>query len=164
MDLAKLGSSRARKRALIIEDALEALATYTLQLSRKYDPTHLEAPLKVGQQQMEEFILKQLPDDFLVKVDAHSNSPIFIDDQTQLAFQLLKVKAIDRRSLLEMIPVPHRRELIHKLETEIEPQEAKAHQEEQKFELQKAQMAGIRGRTRGSHRANGGVESGGAPE
>jgi hypothetical protein len=163
MDLAKLGSARARKRALIIEDSLEALATYTLKLMRKYDPTHFEAEVQPGKKEKEEFILKQLPDDFLVKVDAHSNSPIFVDDLTALVFQLLKGKMITRKSALRMLSIPNREQLIYELENEIEPLEAKQHQEQEQFELKKAQLAGIRGRARGSRANGGGVESQGTP-
>lgn len=140
MDLAKLGSSRARKRAMIIEDALEALATVYLKLMRKYDDTVLAAPLDPRKvQKTEDFVLNQLPDDFTVKVDAHSNSPIFVDDQTALAFQLFKAKAITRERLLEMVPVSQRAQLIADLHNVIEPQEAEAAAKEQQIEMARAQ-------------------------
>jgi hypothetical protein len=47
-----------------------------------------------------------------------------------------------------MTPVPHRQRLLHKLKTVIEPAEAKAHKEEQEFQIKKAQAAGNRGRPR----------------
>ena len=65
-----------------------------------------------------------------------------------LAFKLLEVKAIDRATLLKMVQVPHLQELLHKLETVIEPSEAQAHKEQQQFELQKARESGNRGRPR----------------
>jgi hypothetical protein len=149
MDLAKLGTSRIKKRAMVIEDQLEALATVYLRLLRRYDPTHLTAPVQAGRPEpQEEFMPAHLPDSFTVKVDGHSNSPIFVDDQTALAFQLFKAKAISRERLLEMVPVPSRQLLIHELKTVIEPSEAQAHKEEQQFELQKAQAQGNRGRPR----------------
>ena len=148
MDLAKLGTSRIRKRAMVIEDALEQLATVYLRLMMKYDPTQLEAPVEPGKPQKEQFIAAQFTDSFLVKVDAHSNSPIFVDDQTALAFQLFKAKAISRERLLEMLPVPQRQLLIHELKNIIEPSEAAAQKEEREFEMKKAQAAGLRGRPR----------------
>lgn len=159
MDLAKLGTARIRKRAMIIEDSLEQLATVYLRLLRKYDPGQLEAPVEGSGEKgaVEQFIAKQLPDSFLVKVDAHSNSPIFVDDQTSLAFQLLKAKAIDRETLLEMVPVSSRQLLLHKLKNIIEPAEEAAHKAQQDFELKKAQMQGNRGRPRnlGAEKSNG---------
>ena len=148
MDLAKLGSSRARKRAMIIEDSLEALSTVYLRLMQKYDPEHLEAPSAPGAKQDEQFVLRQFTDDFKVKVDAHSNSPIFVDDMQALAFKLFEAKAIDRTDLLRMVQVPHLQQLLYKLESVIEPAEAKAHKEQQQFELQKARESGNRGRPR----------------
>lgn len=150
MDLAKLGSSRAKKRALVIEDSLEHLATLYARLLQKYDPTHLTAPLQPGKPEpTEEFVMRQFTDDFMVKVDAHSNSPIFVDDQTSLAMELFKFKAITRKRLLEMLPVASRQQLIYELENEIEPMEAQAHKDQQAFELKKAEMAGVRGRPKG---------------
>jgi hypothetical protein len=153
MDLAKLGSSRARKRAMIVEDSLEALATIYMKLMAKYDKTILEAPLDPAKPApLESFVLNQLPDDYTVKVDAHSNSPIFVDDQTQLAFQLFKAKAITRKRLLEMVPVSQRAQLIADLEQIIEPQEAKAAQAQQALEMERAK-SGAGGRPRGRNGA-----------
>jgi hypothetical protein len=138
-ELAKLGSSRARKRAMIIEDSLEALATLYLKYFMKYDATIFEAPVDADGQKMEKFVADQFTDDFTVKVDAHSNSPIFVDDQTALAFQLLKMKAITRKRLLQMVPVSQRQQLIHDLETIIEPGEKAAAEQQMKLEQQRAQ-------------------------
>ena len=131
-ELAKLGSSRARKRAMIVEDSLEALATIYLKLIMRYDPDILEGTGENGKP--EKFIADQFTDDFTVKVDAHSNSPIFVDDQTALAFQLFKAKAISRKRLLQMVPVAMRQQAIAELENEIEPAEKAAAQQAQKLE------------------------------
>jgi hypothetical protein len=121
--LARLGSSRVKKRALIIEDALEKVATTYLKLMRKYDKRvyREEGPSAAEQQP---FIAHQLEDDFVVKVDAHSNSPIFVEDQRELIFELFKIKAITRESLLELIDVPMKELLKQRLKKEIEPSEA----------------------------------------
>ena len=100
---------------MIIEDSLEELATCYLRLAQKFDPTHLEVPVAPGKPQTQEIILKQIPESFLVKVDGHSNSPVFNDDQTQLVFTLLKANLITRRRALEMLPIPMRQLLIHDL-------------------------------------------------
>ena len=98
--LARLGSSRAKKRALIIEDSLEKVATLYLKLIQAYDPTHFSDTEGVP------FIAEQFTKDFVVKVDAHSNSPIFTEDTKQLAFQLFKVGAISKESLLDLTEPP----------------------------------------------------------
>jgi hypothetical protein len=98
--LARLGSSRAKKRALIIEDSLEKVATLYLKLIQAYDPTHFTDTEGVP------FIAEQFTKDYVVKVDAHSNSPIFTEDTKQLAFQLHKVGAISKESLLDLTEPP----------------------------------------------------------
>jgi hypothetical protein len=71
-----------------------------------------------------------------------------------IAFKLFETKAIDRKTLLQMVQVPHLQELIYKLESVIEPAEAQAHKQQQQFELQKARESGNRGRPR-KVRSNG---------
>ncbi len=121
--LARLGSSRVKKRAMIIEDCLEKLATLTLQVKQQFDDREYREDGKDGKK----FIAAQFTKDFVVKVDGHSNSPIFVEDQTQIAFELLKVGAITKKRLLELVTVPMREQLIHDLEEEIIPAEQAAH-------------------------------------
>ena len=107
--LARLGSSRAKKRALIVEDSLEKVATLYLKLMQAYDPTHFKDTEGVP------FIAEQFTNDYVVKVDAHSNSPIFTEDTKQLAFNLYKAGAIDKEALLDMVEAPGKQLLIEKL-------------------------------------------------
>ena len=127
--LARLGSSRVKKRAMIIEDCLEKLATLTLQIKQVFDDREYREDVKEGEK-ADKFIAAQFTKDFVVKVDGHSNSPIFVEDQTQIAFELFKVKAITAKRLLELVTVPMREQLIHDLETEIIPAEQAAHAQE----------------------------------
>ena len=83
-----------------------------------------------------EFIAEQFTNNFIVKVDAHSNSPIFQEDQRALAFELFKAKCIDRESLLDLLDVPMKELLKTRLRTKIEPAEAKAAQAEQQAKAQ----------------------------
>lgn len=131
--LARLGSSRVKKRAMIIEDCLEKLATLTLQIKQLYDDRQYREDGKGG----DTFIAAQFTNDFVVKVDGHSNSPIFVEDQTQIAFELFKVKAITAKRLLELVTVPMREQLIHDLEEEIQPAEQHAHEEQMDLENRK---------------------------
>lgn len=107
--LARLGSSRAKKRALIVEDALEKVATLYLKLMQAYNPTHFTDTEGV------KFIAEQFTKDYVVKVDAHSNSPIFTEDLKQLAFNLFKAQAIDKESLLDLLEPPMKQLLKDKL-------------------------------------------------
>lgn len=119
--LASLGASRTKKRALIVEDSLEKVATLYLKMLQKYDGKreYTDADAK-------KFIAKQFTDDYLVKVDAHSNSPIFTSDIAQKAAQLFQFGAITKERLIEMIGVPMEQLLKQDLKTIIEPADARA--------------------------------------
>ena len=117
--LARLGSSRIKKRALIIEDSLEKVATLYLKLMQVYDDTHFVDT------NGKKFIAEQFTKDFTVKVDAHSNSPIFTEDLKQLAFNLFKTGSIDKESLLDLVEPPMKQLLIEKLQKREKEQASK---------------------------------------
>lgn len=127
--LARLGSSRAKKRALIVEDSLEKVATLYLKMLQKYNDTVLKDIENVP------FILDQFTKDCVVKVDAHSNSPIFTEDLRQLAFNLFKAKAIDRESLLDILEPPMKQQLKDRLKV-MEQKEAAAAQQQAQAQAQ----------------------------
>ena len=116
--LARLGSSRAKKRAIIVEDAIEKVATLYLKMMRVYDDTHFKDVDGIP------FIAAQFTEDFVVKVDAHSNSPIFTEDLRQLAFNLFKAQAIDREGLIDLLEPPMKQLLKEKLKANEEKQSA----------------------------------------
>jgi len=107
--LARLGSSRAKKRALVVEDSLEKMATLYLKLLQAYDDS------KLTDSDGQPFIPNQFTKDYVVKVDAHSNSPIFMEDLRALAFNLFKAQAIDKESLIELLDPPMKQMLKEKL-------------------------------------------------
>ena len=121
--LARLGSSRAKKRALIVEDSLEKVATLYLKLMQQYDDTHFQDI------EGRKFIAEQFTKDYVVKVDAHSNSPIFTEDLRTLAFNLLKAGAIDKESLLDLVEPPMKQLLKDKLARQIKQQKAQEQQQ-----------------------------------
>ena len=121
--LARLGSSRAKKRALVIEDSLEKLATLYLKCMQTYDNTHFKDVQGVP------FIAEQFTKDFVVKVDAHSNSPIFMEDLRQLAFNLFKAQVIDKESLLDLLEPPMKQLLKDRLKVMEQKQAEKAAQQ-----------------------------------
>jgi len=137
-NLARLGSSRAKRRALVIEDQLEKVATLFMQLKQAYDKNRMRADNGI------EFIADQFTRDYIVKVDAHSNSPIFQEDQRALAFELFKAKAIDRESLLDLLDVPMKELLKVRLQ-KLEAAEAKAKQEQLQAESQGGNVRQLKG-------------------
>ena len=121
--LARLGSSRAKRRALAIEDSLEKIATLYLKMMQTYDDrvyTDTDG---------NKFIAKQFTSDFVVKVDAHSNSPIFMEDLRELTFSLFNAGAITKSRLLELLEPPMKEILIDDVKK----------MEEQQAEMQAAQ-------------------------
>ena len=137
-ELSRLGSSRTKKRALAVEDNLETLATKMFKAMRKYDATeYLTVPSKPDGKPVK-FIFKQAPDDLTIRVDGHSNSPLFVEDQKQVAAGLAEAKAIDRASLIEMVNPPGKEVLLEKLKG-IEAKEQAAAKASQQHELQMEQ-------------------------
>lgn len=107
--LARLGAARTKKRALVVEDVLERVATTYLQMLQKYSKRRLVDT------EGTEFIPSQFTQEFMVKVDAHSNSPIFMEDSRALAFNLFKAGAIDREMLVRMLQPPMEQMILDKL-------------------------------------------------
>lgn len=107
--LARLGSSRAKKRALNIEDALEKMSSLYMKLIQAYDNTHYKDIDGTP------FIADQFTKNYVVKVDAHSNSPIFMEDMRSLAFNMFKAGAIDKESLIELLDPPMKQQLLERL-------------------------------------------------
>jgi hypothetical protein len=128
--LARLGSSRAKKRALVIEDSLEKMATLYLKLMQVYDNTHYTDSKGI------KFIAEQFTKDFVVKVDAHSNSPIFMEDSRKMAFELFQAGVIDKESLLDMIEPPMKQLLLDRLRKAEEKQAAQQAMEQQAQQMQ----------------------------
>lgn len=137
-ELSRLGSSRIKKRALCIEDSLETLTTKIFRALRRYnDNQYSTVPLKPGDKSVK-FILNQAPEHLLIKVDGHSNSPLFVEDQKMLATEMLKAHAIDRESFIEMLNPPMKDMLLRRLPV-IEAKEQAAAKAKADHEAQMAQ-------------------------
>lgn len=127
--MARLSSSRPKKRALTIEGAAEDLAGNQLLLVQEHSDHRFEAELQPGKTLP--FTAEQFTRDYKTKVDGHSSSPIFVEDRKHDAVTLREAKAIDRHTLLEMFDPPNVQDLQERLKA-IEKQEAEA----QKMQLQ----------------------------
>jgi hypothetical protein len=130
-ELARLASARIKKRALVVEDSLEKIATLYLKVMQKHDVNDLKDA------EGKPFIPAQFADDFVVKVDSHSNSPLFTEDHQAMAKELMEAHAIDRESFIEMLNPPMKDLLLRKLKL-IEAGEKKAKEEQQQAEAQGA--------------------------
>ena len=98
--LAKLGSARVKQRAQSVERCLEEIGSLMVKMMRKKDDHRYILSDK------KEFSAAQFTDDFEVHVDAHSASPVFVDDHKQTALALAKMGAIDGLSALELMKPP----------------------------------------------------------
>jgi hypothetical protein len=136
--LSQLGSTRAKDKALVIEDSLDEVATLIVKLIRKYDKSATREDKAQGVQ----FIPQQFPANFEAKVDGHSNSPIFTENHEARVFALLDRKVISREAALELLDIPMRDLLKTELKEEIEPQEAAAAQAEMAAKAGKGNGAG----------------------
>lgn len=128
-ELAKLSSARIKNQAFTVEDALDRVGTLYLKSLQLYDKTPLT------DDNGKEFIAGQFTKDATVKVDAHSSSPIFVEDQRQLADELLGAHAIDRAEYIEMKNPPGKQTMLAKLK-KIEAAEQAAAQAAQKQQQQ----------------------------
>lgn len=129
-ELARLSSARIRKRALVVEDALEKMATLYGKFLRHYRKTKYLDAHGVP------FTANQFPENFVVKVDAHSSSPIFVEDRKNLAGEMLEVRAIDRETYIEMVDPPNK-ELLKRRLKDIEAGEKAMHDEKMQLETMK---------------------------
>jgi len=151
--LSQLGSTRAKDRALVVEDSLDEVATLIVKLLRKYDKRQYREAKVDGVR----FFPEQFPEDFEAKVDGHSNSPIFVENHEARVFALLDRHVIGPDSALDLLDIPQRDLLKKKLKEEIEPAQAKAAQQEHQIQMLKA--------TKGQQPAqgNGATPPGAAP-
>lgn len=104
--LLRTSTPRLRDRALLVEDSVATDGQLTLKMLQ----TKVAKVFTTTDNR--QFILQQLPDDATVTVDSHSSSPAFSGDQMQVAFNLLKLGAIDKADAIEMMPgLPRKAEL-----------------------------------------------------
>lgn len=99
-ELARLGAARAKARAIRIEDALDALAEVYLKLLAQHCPDHLKDT------EGRDFILRQMSKNAIVRVDAHSSSPAFVEDQKDMAFALFSLGVLTPDRLIDLVQPP----------------------------------------------------------
>jgi hypothetical protein len=98
--LAKLGSARIKQRAQTVESNLEDIGNLEVKIMQQKDEH------KYRLKDKNNFTAAQFTDDYQVHVDAHSASPVFVDDHVQLALALKKLGVIDALSALELTKPP----------------------------------------------------------
>jgi hypothetical protein len=136
--MARLSSARPKARAVVIEESAEDLATLKLRNIQENSKARLVAKgLKNADGEPNTvFIPEQFTHDYEVKVDAHSTSPIFIEDHKSDAFAFLEAKVINRARFVKMVSPSDEQIILEELKV-IEANEAKAAQAAQQAEAQK---------------------------
>lgn len=106
--LSRMATSPIRRPALLIEDAVEDESTLMLKLFAREDDHKYLADKDPDDKEKgkKEFILSQVAPDYRVKVSAHSSSPVFAEENRQVAGELLKAGAIDKTTFIEMLDPP----------------------------------------------------------
>lgn len=123
---------RIRDQALIVEDALEVLATRMFHLVQRADDTAY--PLPDGKH----FLLAQLPQPVTVRVSAHSASPVYAEQVLAKAQLLRQANAIDLPTFVDLVDPPHRQDLVDRAR---DLEKNQADQAQAVFELKKQEVA-----------------------
>jgi hypothetical protein len=129
--MARLGSARPKERAIAAEESAEEAASLILRTVQEHSDQRFSChlPAEGGKPKELTFIAEQFTKDYEVKVDAHSSSPIFVEDRKHDAITLLEAHAIDRETLLDLFDPPNLQDLKERLKI-IETKEAEARQAE----------------------------------
>lgn len=129
---------RIRKKALLVEDALEIVATRLFHLMQRRDPTPY--PFEVAEEMPKPptFLLSHLPPDTKVLVSAHSASPVYAQELAQKAAMLYEAGAIDMPTLIDFMNVPMAEELRVKAK-ELQKGKAAVAAKQMEIEMMKAQ-------------------------
>ena len=133
--MARLGSSRPKQKATCVEESAEDVATLMLLTIQEESDQRFMAKIP-GKPEKLPFTANQFTKDYEVKVDAHSSSPIFVEDRKKDAVELLEAKAIDRATFLEMYDAPNVQDLQERLKV-IEQKEAEMQKQQLALEQQK---------------------------
>jgi hypothetical protein len=108
--LLRTGSPRMRDRALLVERQVTCAGDLSFKYLQAKDPRVYVSKGKGGGPG-ENFLLSQLPESYRIGVDSHSGSPVFHEDNLQLAFALAK-NGLPLSSLIMLTRPPHMDKLI----------------------------------------------------
>jgi len=109
----RTGASPTKVKAMTVEKNLQDLATMLLRYKMRYDAGLYPIYNDDGVFSGTFFRPAELPDGVVCKVDGHSSSPLFMDDNARLAENLFKAGAMDGETLI-MFTHPPRMELLLK--------------------------------------------------
>ena len=146
--LARLGSARPKAAAVVIEEAAEDLATLILRSIQENSKQRFTAKIPKRAGFVSRLLAKnndasntdtspliftadQFTNDFEVKVDAHSSSPIFFEDRKHDAIDLFDRHAITRERLIDSYDPTDKQMILEELRGIEEKEAQQAAQEQQ---------------------------------
>jgi hypothetical protein len=129
--MARLSSSRPKRRAMVVESCAEDVAAQQLLLAQEHSE-HRFTTMMDGKPLI--FTAEQFTREYELQIDSHSASPIFVEDRKHDAVTLRESHAIDRATMLEFFNPPNVQALQERLKA-IEKAEEEARQEQLKIQL-----------------------------
>lgn len=150
--LVRTSTPRLIAPAASIERNLAEVGELAVRLMQAQDPR-----VYVTTDQNIHFYLEQMPDNFQIEVDSHSASPIFREDNAQVAAFLVKTGAIDSEDAIRLMHPPQTDRLLARLNIR---QKAMARKEQQ--DKQEDLLRDITGAPARKQQGRGGGRSRGA--
>lgn len=115
--LATTGAGRIKKTATKIEAPLVRMGDLGLKLQMRNSDSPIHPDPKDDGKPGDPFYFHNLGEDYALRIDGHSHSPLFVDDSKEMAALLFKAQAINKEWLIRLLRAPNRNNLIHALRT-----------------------------------------------
>ena len=131
MTQAMMGAGPTLMRAMAVERFMSQIATYTLRVHRNMLNRFLV------KNNGDRFLLRQMPDDFIVKVWAHSASPIYTENLKALALAAHKQQLLSDHATLRYLNLPGTDMLLREVE---KMEKAKAERSQEVLDLKKTEV------------------------
>lgn len=145
--LMRAASARPKKRALIIEDSLERIATQFLKLDQAHNDRKLQTEPTNEKEQPMTFVSAQFTDNYMVRVDGHSSSPVFMEEQKTDMLNLFDRGIVDGDAVLNAYQ-PQNGQALRERYKELAA--ARAEQARKEQALKEAEAAGKVSRLKGA--------------
>lgn len=107
--LMRLAGAEMRLMGLRVERQAQSVAELLFQYLRIYSRD------KLVDEDGKLFLMAQFPDDAKVRVDGHSTSPLFVEDNAQMAMGLIRYGAITPSTLIKMLHPALEGKMLHDL-------------------------------------------------
>jgi hypothetical protein len=104
--LMRITASPIAVKALRVEKCIEDWVNLIFRYKQRFDPTLYPCYEDDGNFHGKYFRLGEMPAHTKIKIDGHSSSPVFFEDQKRDAEQLFRAQAMDSETLIEFLNPP----------------------------------------------------------